>query len=215
MGNGIYWKKSKKTIRLKIQYVSNQRRIFVADWLWCPKRDGTPVCFTFCLVFFFRKSQLQLAGGVFNNILNVTYGSINASELVSCGRFSLRRIQQWPVSWWRHQMEPFPRYWPFVWGIHRSPMNSPHKGQWRWALVFSLICAWINGWVNSREAGDLRRHRAHYDVTLMCVRASVYNINVHQWPTVQCCIVDQGYAVLENKKVPGYWWLFHCGNMRF
>ena len=38
---------------------------------------------------------------------------------------------------WKH----FPRYWPFVWGIHRSPVNSPHKGQWRGALMFSLICA--------------------------------------------------------------------------
>ena len=52
-------------------------------------------------------------------------------------------------------------------GIHRSPVNSPHKGQWRRALLFSLICFWINGWVNNGEAGDLRRHRAHYDVTLM------------------------------------------------
>ena len=58
----------------------------------------------------------------------------------------------------------FPRYWTFVRGIHRSPMNSPHKGQWRGALVFSLICVWINGWVNNRKAGDLRRYRAHYDV---------------------------------------------------
>ena len=41
---------------------------------------------------------------------------------------------------WNH----FPRYWPFVRGIHRSPVNSPHKGQWRGALMFSLICAWIN-----------------------------------------------------------------------
>ena len=40
----------------------------------------------------------------------------------------------------------FPRYWPFVRGIHRSPVNFPHKGQWRGALIFSLICAWINGW---------------------------------------------------------------------
>ena len=61
----------------------------------------------------------------------------------------------------------FPRYWPFVRGIYRSPVNSSHKGQWRRALVFSLICTWINDWVNSREAGDLRRHRAHYDVTVM------------------------------------------------
>ena len=64
---------------------------------------------------------------------------------------------------WRH----FPRYWPFVRGIHRSPVNSPHKGQWRRALMFPFICFWINGWVNNREAGDLRRHRAHYDVIVI------------------------------------------------
>ena len=64
---------------------------------------------------------------------------------------------------WKH----FPRYWPFVRGIHRSPVNSLHKGQWRGALMFSLICVWINGWVNNREAGDLRRFRANYDVTIM------------------------------------------------
>ena len=64
---------------------------------------------------------------------------------------------------WKH----FPRYWPFVRGIHRSPVNSPHKGQWRGALMFTLICARINGWVNNREAGDLRRYRAHYDVIVM------------------------------------------------
>ena len=65
---------------------------------------------------------------------------------------------------WKH----FPRYWPFVRGIHRSPVNSPDKGQWRGALMFSLIFAWINGWVKTREAGELSRHRAHYDVTVMC-----------------------------------------------
>ena len=50
-----------------------------------------------------------------------------------------------------------------------SPVNdeSPHKGQWREALMLSLICAWTNGWVNNRNASDLRRHRAHYDVTVM------------------------------------------------
>ena len=59
------------------------------------------------------------------------------------------------------------RYWPFLWGIHRSLVNSPHKGQWRGVLMLSLICARINGWVNNREAGDLGRHRAHYDVIVM------------------------------------------------
>ena len=64
---------------------------------------------------------------------------------------------------WKH----FPRYWPFVRGIHRPPVNSSHKGQWRRALMFSLICAWITDWVNNRKAGDLRRYRAHFDVTVM------------------------------------------------
>ena len=54
-----------------------------------------------------------------------------------------------------------------MWGIHRWPVNSPHKGQWRGTLKFSFICAWINGRVNNGEAGDLRRHRAHYDVIVM------------------------------------------------
>ena len=61
----------------------------------------------------------------------------------------------------------FPRYLPFVREIHRSPVNSPHIGQWRGALMFPLICACINCWANSLEAGDLRRHRAHYDVIAM------------------------------------------------
>ena len=64
---------------------------------------------------------------------------------------------------WKH----FRRNWPFGRGIHRSAVNSFHRGQWRGALVFSLICDWINDWVNNGEAGDLRRHRAHYDVIVM------------------------------------------------
>ena len=73
---------------------------------------------------------------------------------------------------WKH----FMRYWPFVRGIHQSPVYSPHKGQWRRVVVFSLICAWINGWVNIREAGDLRRHRSQYDVTVM------WSPHFYPWP---------------------------------
>ena len=60
--------------------------------------------------------------------------------------------------------EQFPHSWSSVRGIHRSPGNSPQKGKWRGALMFSLICVGINGWVNNREAGDLRHHHAHYGV---------------------------------------------------
>ena len=70
-------------------------------------------------------------------------------------------------TWWRHQMETYSALLAFVRGIHRSPVNFPHKVQWRGALVFSLICAWSNGWVNNRGAGDLRRHSAHFDVFVM------------------------------------------------
>ena len=77
-------------------------------------------------------------------------------------------------AWWRYQMETFPRYWPFVWGIHRSPVNSPHKCQWREALMFSLICAWTNSWANNRDTGDLRRHRAHYHITVMGGACTLY-----------------------------------------
>ena len=72
---------------------------------------------------------------------------------------------------WRHdgviKRKHFLYYWPFVRGMHLSLVNSPHKGQWRRALMFSLICTWINGWVNNREAGDLRCHHTHYDITVM------------------------------------------------
>ena len=63
------------------------------------------------------------------------------------------------------------------------PVNSPHKGQWRGALMFSLIRVWINDWVNNREAGDLRRHRGHYDVNVMSflVTAFLYTIVCFIW----------------------------------
>ena len=64
---------------------------------------------------------------------------------------------------WKH----FLRHWQFVRGIHRCPVISPHECQWRGALMFSLISAWIKGWVNNREAGDFRHHHAHYEVIVM------------------------------------------------
>ena len=85
---------------------------------------------------------------------------------------------------WKH----LPRYWPFVGGIHRSPVNSPHKGQWRGPLMFSLICAWIDGWVNNGEAGDLRCYRAHYDVIVMF---HVFSARPRQMRTDACNAFSQ------------------------
>ena len=74
---------------------------------------------------------------------------------------------------WKH----FQRYWPFVRGIHRLPVNSPHKGQWRGALMFSLIYAWRNGWVNNRDAGDLWLYHPHYEVSVM--RKATWTLLLH------------------------------------
>ena len=71
------------------------------------------------------------------------------------------------VTWWRHQMETFSALLATCAGNSPVPVNSPHKGQWRGALMFYLICVWINSWVNNGEAGDLRRYRSHYDFTVM------------------------------------------------
>ena len=75
---------------------------------------------------------------------------------------------------WKH----FPRYWSFVREIHRSPVNSLHKAQWRGALIFLWSALWINGWVNNLEADDLRRHRPHYDVIVMLTPTTV---DVRTW----------------------------------
>ena len=102
---------------------------------------------------------------------------------------------------WKH----FPRYWSFVRGIHRSPVNSLHKGQWRRALMFSLIHAWTNGWANHRGAGDLRRYSAHYDVTVMRQRG----------PFIECdlakhvCVNEQGHHWPENFGDKLLCWLPH------
>ena len=92
--------------------------------------------------------------------LDCAYDYVTVRPLMGMG--CVRRIHD-DVIKWKH----FPSHGPFLRGIHRSPMNSPHKGQWRGALVISLIWVQTNGWVNNRDAGDLRHHSVHYDVTIM------------------------------------------------
>ena len=90
--------------------------------------------------------------------------------------------------------------WPFARGFHRSPVNSPHKGQWREALMFSLICSWTNGWVNIGEAGDLRHHRAHYDVTVIwhCQMTHIFNSHPHFRRTE---LLNNFYTIHDTKTV--------------
>ena len=70
-------------------------------------------------------------------------------------------------TWWRHQMETFSAFLALRAGSSLVTGEFPSSAQWRRALMFSLICAWISDWVNNRNTGDLRRHQAHYDDTVM------------------------------------------------
>ena len=65
------------------------------------------------------------------------------------------------VTWWCRHMETSSSLLAICAG------NSPHKSQWRGALMIPLICVWINGWVNNRVAGDFRRYHDHYDVIVI------------------------------------------------
>ena len=96
---------------------------------------------------------------------------------------------------WNH----FPRYWPYWRGIHRSPVDSSHKGQWRGVLMFSLI--WTKAWASNRDAGDLRRHCAHYDVIVMLLQ---FNLGIsgrllvqlnHQW------VLGHGQVIIYDRSV--------------
>ena len=71
---------------------------------------------------------------------------------------------------WKH----FPRYWSFVRGIHRWLVNSPLKGQSSGALMFFF----------DLHTGHLRRHRAHYGVTVMLVLKSEVKNVTHYFYTI-------------------------------
>ena len=78
------------------------------------------------------------------------------------------------TSLWRHQMETYSTSLALCGGNSPGtcPVNFLHKGQWRGALMSFLICTWINGWLNNRDAGGLRSHRVHRDVTVIFNRPS-------------------------------------------
>ena len=93
----------------------------------------------------------------------------------SCGRMLVMvestyvsvKIRFYASPWLRHQMETISALLTLCVGNSSVTGEFPSQGQWHVALMFSFICAWTNGCANNRDAGDLRHHRAHYDVTVM------------------------------------------------
>ena len=142
---------------------------FKIQHIWLYSQDVSIYIYIIYIYYILRNSRCLWC---------IFYGHLNFGHIA---QYVDSQVLKQPFkSWWVIKWKHFPRYWPFVRGFHRSPENSPHRGQWRGALMFSLICAWINGWVNNGEAVDLRRHRVHYDVTLM------YKTSYHMalaWPS--------------------------------
>ena len=124
---------------------------------------------------------------------------------------------------WKH----FPRYWPIMRGIHRSPVNSHRKDQWRRALVFSLICAWI-----TVEQTIVRL--VIWDAIAPILTSSHNAINFHG--QICCLALDQiivsrhNYCVyirscnflhLQKKKIYAYaidvisLWMYHLSDLGF
>ena len=135
-----------------------------------------------CLMLYVVINSWEFCPGE-NIWISIYWNSIANWRALSTSYFSFITLTRWKmgffslaiishriyelITWWRHQMEPFSALLAICAWNSPVPVNSPHKGQWRGALMLSLICVWINGWVNNGEAGDLRRHRAHYDVTVV------------------------------------------------
>ena len=165
-----YFRKHLKLEMLLIGYICMEHLEYTGDWAKrltsCRRHlqmyflDRNVWCFSQSSLKFLPKSPIDHTSATVQVMVRcrvwVTYLVKWAiwGLAAPCHDFSILRLfiafAHDDVIKWKH----FPRYWPFVRGIHRSPVNSPHKGQSRGALMFSLICVWINGWVNNREAGD-------------------------------------------------------------
>ena len=117
-------------------------------------------------------------------------------------------ISQWTpltyrITWWRHQMETFSALLAICAGNHRSMVNTPHKGQWHEALVFSLIFTWTYGWVNNREASDLIHHRAHYDVIVMGKIDWCHKTIKHNQAIFMCAVLRVYFMKHSSSLYPG------------
>ena len=137
-----------------------------------------------------------------------------AGTLCGISGTSFTNIHDDVIKW-----KQFPRYWPFLRGIHRCTVNSPHKGQWRGTLMFSLIYVSITGWVNNRKAGDVRRYRAHYDVSVMILawpelgHAQMIT-NIKQWDVITHPYRNFNGDVVKPPLKSRYGWVIKC-HMKF
>ena len=132
----------------------------------------------------------------------------NEKKTTALDVYTGHTLKQQPSWLWHHQMETFSTVLSLCEGNPPVTDGFPHKGQWRRALMFSLICAWTNGWANNQDAGDLRYHRDHYDVSVTFIETCVITI----FHTITCCFNEVLRVLVVSTKfrissttTDGYW----------
>ena len=142
--------------------MSRRKYFSVLSWRMNHMICTCPPLMTYLVVcFYWQKIRLRFTSQVDDNNYYNTDGN-NTDNNIN-GDVDIYTIK----SWWRHQMETFSAWLALCEGNSPVTGEFPSQSQWRGALMFSLICAWTNGWAHHRDAGDLRHHRTHYDVTVM------------------------------------------------
>ena len=117
---------------------------------------------------------------------------------------------------WKRQ-----RHWPFLRGIHRSPVNSLHNSQWGGALMFPLICAWTNVWAKNQDAVDLSHYRAHFDAIVMLLYIiqelmfdkalqieSAFTVTNSYFSKLRVPPLSILYLYFDNISLFSYWYLY-------
>ena len=105
------------------------------------------------------------------------------------------------ITWWRHQMDTFSALLILCEGNPPFTGGYPSQRPVKRSLIFFFICAWTNGWSNNRDAGDLRRHRYHYDATVMCSKFTPGCRTTIRWV---CCHSVVIHSLLWLNKCSGF-----------
>ena len=129
-----------------------------------------------------------------------------------------------PVTRWRHQMETFSALLAICAG--NSPVTGEFPAQRSVTRSFDVFftCAWTNGWINNQDAGNLRRHRTHYYVTVMInafgqhpietfsMRLWIYALSAR----IKCCSKgnNKWWLALDSREGIRHDFIFHTTDVR-
>ena len=167
---GMTYNRHQFIFRARADLINNRLKWRVANVVFCST--------TSYALFQNKKRITRIFVGELRNSVDIAY--LLVLTFYNGITWALRRL-----TWWRHQMETFSSLLALCAGNSPVIVEVPAQRPVTLSSMLSLICVWINDWVNNHEACDLRRHRAHYDVIVMKSPAT--------WHT-QYCNHNNSYA---------------------